>query len=96
MAAPWCLFPCTRPRTACSRRGLSTTLYLAAPLTSRSRRDPGVRPCPATFVSVQLLFTRFDNIVHTFTSFLLPLDASLLCPADSLFTPLRPESRLPS
>jgi hypothetical protein len=56
------------PGTGCPHCGLSTTLYLAVPPTSRTRRDPCVRRSLVTFVSTQLLFARFDNIVH-FTRF---------------------------
>jgi hypothetical protein len=75
-----------------ARRGLSTTLYLPAPPTSRSRQD-SVLVFLATFVSVQLLFTRFDNVAHTFVSALhRPSPAH---PADSLFTLPLPPSHVP-
>jgi hypothetical protein len=61
---PVCMHRRLHQRT---RRGLSTTLYLPVPLTSRSRQD-SVLVFLATFVSVQLLFTRFDNVAHTFVS----------------------------
>jgi hypothetical protein len=57
-----------QPRNSQPHRGLSTNILPVAPLTSRSRRDPCVRRSLVTFVSIQLLFTRFDNTVHTFVS----------------------------
>jgi hypothetical protein len=89
MTARWCLL---RPGTARPHRGLPSIRYLVAPLTSRSRRDPCVRRSLATFVSIQLLFARFDNTVHTFVS-CAPRILSTFLPAPpiSLITPLDPE-----
>jgi hypothetical protein len=93
--------PCRPPgtgKTGQPHRGLPSTLYLVAPLTSRSRCDPCVRPfpCPPSFLP-KCLFTRFDN-TRTYTRFVssaCPL-ASTVClphPRCLLYAPGAPPSQ---
>jgi hypothetical protein len=88
-------------KTGEPHRAFPSTLYLAAPPTSRSRCDPCVRRFLATFVSIQCLFTRFDNTLHTLAFVSSARDIRLNSPrlnspcraCSAAFTPLDPESR---